>query len=200
MKPIHYVKKYNLNTSNKFNHNEFIKDLTTDFLSLLEIGKTKSGEFVLSGFENTIRAIRQKWDSINNKTVGGLPEKLWKYFYASVICKMREELFADEMNRRRKEKEEKRRRWEEYRRWEEHEFGFGDFFYSLFNNIFKNSNPVPSESFSILEISEDSTEEDIKNTYRKLAKIHHPDVGGNHKKFLEITEAKNKCLIYIKNQ
>ena len=33
-----------------------------------------------------------------------------------------------------------------------------------------------------------------------LSKLHHPDKGGDSKRFMEITEAKNKCLIYVKNK
>jgi len=36
-----YVKKYNLNVpNNKFNHDEFVSDLTNDFITLLEVGNS----------------------------------------------------------------------------------------------------------------------------------------------------------------
>jgi hypothetical protein len=46
--------------------------------------------------------------------------------------------------------------------------------------------------FAILEIPEDSTVDEIKQAYRRLAKVYHPDVNrafNAHEKFLEISEA-----------
>lgn len=196
MKPLDYQKKYNLLNGTNFSHNEFIADLTQDFLVLLEIGNSFKN---IKGFENAVRAIRMKWDGIDKKTAGQLPEKLWNYFYASVIVKMREDLFPTEMERRRKEKEEKERRREEYRRWEDDIFGsFNPFDHFRFlASLFINS-LVPKESFELLGLSTDATKEDVQSKYRELSKIHHPDKGGSQDKFIELTEAKNKCLAYIK--
>jgi hypothetical protein len=199
MKPLQYVQKYNLNTNSNFNHSEFIQDLTTDFLTLLEISKTSTGKYVLAGFENTVRAIRQKWDGISNKTIGvGLPDKLWNYFYATVIVKMRQELFPDEMKRRQQEKEDYKRQKEQRKQaWEN---DFGGYFFNMFDFLFKNINRIPSDSFATLSLSDNATEDDVKSKYRELSKLHHPDMGGNSAKFMEITEAKNKCLIFFKNK
>ena len=90
MKTKEYVNKYKLNESDKFNHSEFVSDLTIDFLTLLEVGKA---QYNLKGFDNAVRAIKMKFDAINNKTVGCIHEKLWNYFFATVIVKIREELF-----------------------------------------------------------------------------------------------------------
>lgn len=38
MKTKEYVLKYKLNESSKFNHKDFISDITFDFISLLEVG------------------------------------------------------------------------------------------------------------------------------------------------------------------
>jgi hypothetical protein len=73
MKPLDYVKKYNLDKGDKFNHNSFVADLAIDFQTLLQVGK---GDQNIKGFENAVRAIRMKWDGINNKTLGNLPDKL----------------------------------------------------------------------------------------------------------------------------
>jgi len=43
--------------------------------------------------------------------------------------------------------------------------------------------------WEILEIPQSATPEEIKAAYRKLAKDNHPDVGGDHDKFLEIKQA-----------
>jgi len=43
--------------------------------------------------------------------------------------------------------------------------------------------------YDILGISRNATEKEIKTAFRKLAAKHHPDKGGDHKKFVEIKEA-----------
>jgi len=43
--------------------------------------------------------------------------------------------------------------------------------------------------YTVLNISKDSNESDIKKAYRKLAIQHHPDKGGNADKFKEISSA-----------
>lgn len=45
------------------------------------------------------------------------------------------------------------------------------------------------DPYQLLEISRDATEDIIKSAYRKLARRHHPDKGGDAKKFLKINEA-----------
>lgn len=44
-------------------------------------------------------------------------------------------------------------------------------------------------------IPENETE--IKNQYRRLAKVYHPDCGGNEKLFNNLTIAKDECLKYF---
>lgn len=196
MKPLDYQKKYNLLHGTNFSHNEFVADLTQDFLALLEVGNSFKN---IKGFENAVRAIRMKWEGINKKTAGILPEKIWNFFYATVIVKMREDLFPSEMERRRREAEEKKRRREEYRRWEDDMFSDFDPFarFSFLASLFFKS-LIPTESFEFLGLSTDATKEDVQLKYRELSKIYHPDKGGSQEKFIELTEAKNKCLAYIK--
>ena len=43
--------------------------------------------------------------------------------------------------------------------------------------------------YNVLGISKDSSKEDIKKAYRKLAMKYHPDKGGDPKKFQEINNA-----------
>ena len=46
-----------------------------------------------------------------------------------------------------------------------------------------------SDPYSTLGVTYDTDIADIKKTYRKLCMKHHPDKGGNTRKFQEITEA-----------
>ena len=43
--------------------------------------------------------------------------------------------------------------------------------------------------YKILGLSKDASQEDIKKTYRKLSKKHHPDMGGDDEMFKKINEA-----------
>jgi hypothetical protein len=189
-----YVIKYKLNISDKFNHSEFVADLSNEFICLLEYNKAENN---LKGFNNALRCIRMKFDAISNKTVGVLPEKLWNYFYAAVVAKLREELCPVQMNKLREERERKQRIWQERKKFEEEERSF--FWYQMIAGLFP-INSVPTESFEILGISTNATEEEVKESYKKLALKYHPDKGGKQEDFIKITTNKNKCLNYIKNK
>jgi hypothetical protein len=205
MKTKEYVLKYKLNIDSKFNHNEFISDLTTDFKTLLETGK---GFEKIKGFDNAVNAIRMKFTAINNKTIGCIPEKLWNYFYASVIIALKKQLFPQEMAQKDKERKEKKKEWEERQKWENNAFDdmFQGFFHNFYKNILKDiSNIKPDlKYFKILNLDYDDNnseniEEMLKKNYRKLAFKYHPDTGqnSNNQKFVEITEAKNKIQAYL---
>jgi hypothetical protein len=204
MKTKEYTNKYKLNEIGgvyKFNHNDFIADLTIDFMTLLEIGNSTKN---IKGFENAVRAIRMKWDAINNKTVGQLPDKLWNYFYAKVIMGYKQDLFPEILKARAEAKVEAKKRREEYRRFIELEngdyfsFGFNDLFSSFIASLFKAQ--IPEESFAKLGLTTSATMDEVKESYRTLALQYHPDKGGNNDLFIAITEAKNKCLMYLKNK
>ena len=44
-----------------------------------------------------------------------------------------------------------------------------------------------SDYYKILGINPTASQEEIKKTYRKLSKTHHPDMGGNENKFKKHT-------------
>ena len=45
-----------------------------------------------------------------------------------------------------------------------------------------------SDYYNTLGVSKNSTPEDIKNAYKRLARTHHPDRGGNKEEFQKIQE------------
>tara|TARA_B110000208_G_scaffold100725_1_gene125565 strand:- start:776 stop:2197 length:1422 start_codon:yes stop_codon:yes gene_type:complete len=56
--------------------------------------------------------------------------------------------------------------------------------------MFFNKGNIDNESlYKVLNLDKNATENDIKKSYRKLSKIHHPDKGGNEEKFQEITKS-----------
>ena len=46
-----------------------------------------------------------------------------------------------------------------------------------------------SDPYATLGVGRNSTDAEIKSAYRKLAKQHHPDIGGDQQKFAEISAA-----------
>lgn len=186
-----YIVKYSLNKGTNFNRNEFIRDLSVDFMTLLEIGKAREN---LKGFNNAITAIKHKFDAINNKTRGDI-SKMWNYFFATVIVKIREQLFPQQMQKIREEREERQRQREERNRWADYSFGYETFFHELLASLFRVQ--IPIVDFNFLGLTEKSTMEDVKTAYRSLSMQHHPDKGGNNEMFIKITEAKNRCLAYL---
>ena len=196
MKTLEYVRKYNLDKGVNFNHNEFVIDLTTDFTTLLEVGNsTKS----FKGYNNTVNAIRMKWNAVNNKTMGQLPEKLWNYFYATVIVKLREELFHEEMQAQREKSKLDYERRQEYRKFQEREFNSDWFYESLFVSLLRQM-MIPTQSFETLGLDTSATKEEINSKYRELCMVHHPDKGGKQDNFIAITEAKNKAMMYAQSR
>lgn len=52
------------------------------------------------------------------------------------------------------------------------------------------SSDVDTEKlYSVLEVSKDADEKEIKKAYRRLSRVHHPDKGGDEHKFKEIAAA-----------
>lgn len=266
MKAKQYVKKYRLSEGIDFNYHLFLQDFTSDFIALVEYFRAK-GEFTVQQFDTAVDQMRDKWDGINNKTLGKLPEKLWNYFYASVVVEAKNDLFPKhqkrileikkmsnaelqdylhgygvwvnlkkdawynpthglkrawekvdrignefvtiamkEADRRAKilqvdyEEELHKRDKEWYEQQQKSREGFEDWFERLLlGSLFKGMQ-VPTSEFAVLGLKSDASEEDVKKAYRKLSLQHHPDQGGNQAKFIELTEAKNKCIAYAANK
>lgn len=197
MKPKEFIEKYGLSGGwNPKHQNNFLQDLTSELLVMLEYNKAADN---IRGFDNALRTIRQKWDGISNKVPNGLPEGMWRYFFATVVVKLREEMCSREVQARKEKSEEKRRAWEarqEARRaWEQQ---WDDLFReSMYERLFLSMfilSDTPTESFAFMGLSTDATEEDIKTKFRELAVKYHPDKGGDKDKFTALLEHKNKCL------
>lgn len=196
-----YIQKYSLDKSNQFNHDEFVADFTNEFLALLEVGK---GSQNIKGFENAARAIKMKWDAVSSKTLGTIPHKLWFYFKAEVVDKMRVELFPEEVAKQAADEKERRERAEQRRKREaewDRKFASGFDFFSraAFLLAIMRKAAKPIAEFATMELAPTATLDDVKKKYKELTLLHHPDRGGSHEKFIKITEAKNKLLAFLEN-
>lgn len=205
MKPKEFIEKYNLNKGwNKFKQNEFLNDMTSELLALLE---TYHAENNIKGFDNAVNVIRMKWDAIDKKIPFGIPEKLWGYYFATTIAKIREQMCPAEMQHRREEAAKRKAEWERRKRereeWEREMYGdwFDGFssFYERLAAMYLRMNAKPVECFVTLGLFEDASEDDVKKAYRKLSLETHPDRGGDKDKFIAVTEAKNKIMSWFEN-
>ena len=77
-------------------------------------------------------------------------------------------------------------------------------FNDLFNQVFIGIEATPDDSvlmignstnwWEILGIKKESDKKEIKNAYKSMARIHHPDLGGDIEQFKKIREAYDKAL------
>lgn len=72
-------------------------------------------------------------------------------------------------------------------------------FHKMMNLLFAHT-VCPIDSYSALGLTVNATLDDVKSCYRKLSLQNHPDRGGNHDKFIELTEHKNKIVSYISSR
>lgn len=204
MKPKEYIEKLDiLKGWNVKKQNELVSFLTSEFLAQLEYFKAENN---IKGFDNALKVIRMKWDSISNKIPYGLPEKLWNYFFATVVAPARENLCPSEMERRRKEAAEKRayyerqkalkrEREEEYQRFEEE---VRRSFYERLAMFFLILKGCPVRSFSYFGLDPHQTSKsEIMKIYKEKALLLHPDRGGSQEEFVKLIEHKNNCLKWL---
>lgn len=192
-----YVLKYTLNVNDRFDRQLFVEDLASDLIALLETNKAKDN---IKGFDNAVRCVRMKFDAINNKTVGEIQESVWKFFWATVVVKLREVMCPEDMNKRREAAEFRKKQWEMHKERERQEQEmFDDFWNQSFNRMLFGARKVvqPVYAYTALNLPLDADVEAIKSAFRELSKIHHPDRGGKQEVFIGITEAKNKCLEWL---
>lgn len=200
MKPKEYIQYFQLEKGwNTKIQEEFLQKLTSELLAFLEYNKAVNN---IKGFDNAVKVIRMKWDAISNKIPNGLPEKLWSYFWATTVSKLREELCPREMEIRRKEAEERkaiRERNKEFQReWQRKQFDwYQNFLNGVFSRLILQSlvvSSVPADSFRYLGLPITATSDDIKKRFREMSMTLHPDRGGKQEDFIQLTEHKNRCL------
>lgn len=201
MKPKEYIEKYGIQGGwNPKRQQEFLSDLTSELLAFCEYNKAENN---IKGFDNSVKVIRMKWDAISNKIRFGLPEGMWRYFYATVIVKVREELCPADVARREKEREERRAEWERRKKMKEQERLFWDELYreAMYERIallslFLSDKSV--SSFKYMGLPSTATEDEIRKRYREMSLACHPDKGGKQEEFVLLTEHKNKCISWAK--
>lgn len=195
MKTKEYLDKYNLHKGwNTKIQNEFISDMTSELEAQMMLNKAEDN---IRGFNNALRCVRMKWDSISKKIPYGIPEGLWNYFFATVVAPLREQMCPREMKRQREIREERQRRYEERKKMEH---DFMEEMYQAHMNYWKNLlahivlASMPMDSFEYLGLTIDATPDDIQKRFRELALKAHPDRGGSQEKFIELTNHRNRCL------
>ncbi len=69
----------------------------------------------------------------------------------------------------------------------------------VYNQYYKENGIQDAEVFDVAELDKldlpfDADESEIKRRFRQLAKIHHPDAGGDAEKFIELMELYRKLI------
>ena len=77
-------------------------------------------------------------------------------------------------------------------------------FNNLFDQTFIGIEAIPNDSvlmignatnwWEVLGIKKEANEKEIKNAYKSMARIHHPDSGGDAERFKKVREAFDKAL------
>lgn len=200
MKPKEYIKKYGTDKSLNYDRKSFVADFTFDFMNTIECMQS-CNQMQFVNFQNVIKQLRQKFDGIVNKSLGTSDqwEKQWKFFYATVVVKVRDEMFGDILRKKKEAHEKRKRDWERI-----HSFSPGvedtyEFFRAQFSMLMSalSASVYPIKEFALLGLNKDADVDDIKNSFRRLAKEKDPDKGGSNREMQVLIEAKNKCLQYV---
>jgi len=223
LKPKEYVRKYGFDRYvgfvSKDSKSEFLSDLANDFSTSVEYLATIN-QLSYERFKNCIKEIKQKWDSISNKMKGeGLSEGFWKYFFATVIVPMRDQMFGEYLKKKEDAWKQKKREREEFnkRYWGyaggESEYAyhrrkadeyFGAYaFYNIWKRLMGDFTfgTTPTTKFEVLGISpEGATIETVNISFREKIRIYHPDKGGDKETAMALIEAKNECLKYLQSR
>ena len=108
MKPKEIIEKANLtNGFNKTRQEVFFGIMVDELLAVYYSYRAKDSD---RHFDAAIKTLRGKWDAISIKIPYGLSEGVWKFFYATWVAPMKEELCPtwkkrnDERVRKREER------------------------------------------------------------------------------------------------
>lgn len=96
--PTWWVKKFKMDQENYFfNRQEFINELTKEFLEAVQnypIKNPKTNAISYNNFKRVISTFRNLWEQISLQKVGKpLSEGLWNAFYAQAIIPQRKILY-----------------------------------------------------------------------------------------------------------
>jgi hypothetical protein len=195
MKPKEYSKKYGFdkNPEAVFEQASMVSDLTADFLATIEYLQ-EAKQLNYSRF-NTVKAeINQKYNSIRkfSKANDLIWNNIWSELNSQVIKSVEQNIFGDYLRKEKAKASQKRNEYSDYNRfrraWEE----------LLFAQLRKMSQHlVPQECFNTLGLPPSSTADQINKKFKQLALQHHPDMGGDHQTFVNIIDAKNRCLAFL---
>jgi len=95
----------------------------------------------------------------------------------------------------KEEKEKIKKKADEKRKkWKEHINKHGSYFNFNFNG-FLGGLKQSTNYYKVLKVEFNATDNEVKKAYRNLAKVHHPDMGGDANKFREINEAYEKIKV-----
>ncbi len=183
-----------------FSFDSFYDNLANEFLALLELNKANNN---IKGFDNALRCIRMKFDSIS-KQLPEVQEKHWKYFFATIVTTLRDQFCEEQHAQRVEQKKKKHEAYESYRRqerfWEESFRKEQQYYWEqVLDSLLSRVSNVPIKSLEFLSLSENCTVDDINKQYKELSKKYHPDAGGSHSDFIALVEHKNLCLRWRSN-
>lgn len=107
MKPKEYVEKHKLSiVEARFDQRVFVKDFQVDFEALIGLHQRVAWNF--TKFQVCVKDMRLKFDSIVRRSEQPqINEKLWSYFYASVVGPLKDEMFPEMQKRPKRERESK---------------------------------------------------------------------------------------------
>lgn len=96
--PTYWVQKFKMDQENYFfNRQEFIKELTKEFLEVIQnypVKNPKTNAISYSNFKRVILTFRRLWEQISIQKVGRtLSEGLWNAFYAQAVIPQRKVLY-----------------------------------------------------------------------------------------------------------
>jgi len=209
MKPKEYKKKYlSIERDGKLNAQEqdtFLEDFEADFVKALNICKNNLN---LTRFKSLVKEIRSKWDSIFFGVIDE-HEKLWKYFYATVVVPNREIFCGEEIKKNQAEFERKKKEWQQWREFTDPSYMWEQMFKERMNEyeqILKSllANPRPIQSFNYFGYEEKSidsiTANDVIKKYKQMAITLHPDKGGETSSFQELAMHKERCVSFLEKR